>query len=91
MDLDEFDADRDAAVERLRRAQQTLISAQNARLLAEDLDAARALTGPSEFTRIGLFYHDREQPIYDELRRSRSYTAEEKLAELEKEFDRYAI
>lgn len=56
-----------------------------------DIDAARALTGPSDLTRIGLFYHNPEQPIYDELRRSQSFTAEEKLAELEKEFDKYAV
>jgi len=56
-----------------------------------NLDRARELTGPSEFTRIGLFYRNESLGVYDEIRRSQSFTAEEKLIALEKEFDRYAI
>jgi len=56
-----------------------------------NIDRARELTGPSEFTRIGLFYRNENLGVYDEIRRSQSFTAEEKLSALEQEFDRYAI
>lgn len=56
-----------------------------------DLNAARELTAPSAFTRIGLFYRNESMGVYDEIRRSREISPEGKLREIEAEFDRYAI
>ena len=40
---------------------------------------------------LGLFYQNKDAAIYNELRMNKSFTTEEKMANLEKEFDRFAI
>jgi 2-oxoglutarate ferredoxin oxidoreductase subunit beta len=41
--------------------------------------------------RLGLFYRNENKPVYDELRYLRPQTAEEKIATLNVELDRYAV
>ena len=56
-----------------------------------DLNAARALAQDEQPVRLGLFYRDPSRPRYEETRRRPLRTAQEKLALLEKELDRYAV
>ena len=56
-----------------------------------DIDAARALTGMTSHIPLGLFYQNKDIPTYDDLRRGKDFTTEEKMANIEKEFDRFAV
>jgi len=54
-----------------------------------DLDEARELAEADGAVRIGLFYRNESLARYDETRNVPHHTADEKLALLESEFDRY--
>ena len=56
-----------------------------------DLAAARALADDTSKIRIGLFYQDTTRPRYEDTRRVPRRTAEDRVALLEKELDRYAV
>lgn len=56
-----------------------------------NLDRARSLAEPNELIRLGLFYRDATKPLYEEIRALPSKTAEEKIALLNEELDRYAV
>jgi len=56
-----------------------------------DLDAARRLADASEPVHLGLFFRDATRARYEELRRVPPRTAEERIALLEAELDRYAV
>lgn len=56
-----------------------------------DLAAARAYAEPDDRIRLGVFYRNPEVPRYDEIRRPPVRTAEERIARLNAELDRYAV
>jgi hypothetical protein len=56
-----------------------------------DLAAARQLAEDDGQMRLGLFFQDASRPRYEDIRRPTTHTAEEKVALLEKELDRYAV
>jgi 2-oxoglutarate ferredoxin oxidoreductase subunit beta len=56
-----------------------------------DLAQARLLADDTAKIRLGLFYQDRSKPRYEETRRVVRRTAEERIALLEEELDRYAV
>ncbi len=56
-----------------------------------DLDRARALAETSGQVRLGLFYRDPSRPRYDATRRLPVRTAEERIAVIDAELDRYAV
>ena len=41
--------------------------------------------------RLGLFYRDESRPRYEQTRHLPRHTAEEKIALMQQEFDRYAV
>jgi len=55
-----------------------------------DLNAARALAEEGGM-RLGLFFHDPSKARYDETRQLPGYTAEDRIAVLERELDRHAV
>ncbi len=55
-----------------------------------DLDGARRLADPG-VVRLGLFYQNPDLPCYDEILRLETRPAQEKVAMMEKELDRYAV
>jgi len=57
----------------------------------KNLDEARSLAQRSDMLRLGLFFQDTSLPVYDEIRAVNPVSAEEKVARLNKEFDRYAV
>lgn len=56
-----------------------------------DLDGARRLAEPDGKIRLGLFYENENLPRYEEVRQVPSHTAEEKIAIMNAELDRYAV
>lgn len=56
-----------------------------------DLHAARRLAEDERPIRLGLLYRDASKPRYEETRFQQRHTAEEKIALLDKELDRYAV
>ena len=56
-----------------------------------DLNAARQLADEYEPIRLGVFFRDEQRACYDEIRHVRKVSANERLALLEKELDRYAV
>jgi 2-oxoglutarate ferredoxin oxidoreductase subunit beta len=56
-----------------------------------DLNGARRLAEENSQWRLGLYFRDESHPRYEETRAVPKHTAEEKLALLDKELDRYAI
>jgi 2-oxoglutarate ferredoxin oxidoreductase subunit beta len=56
-----------------------------------DLDGARRLAQEERPLRLGVFYRDPSRPRYEETRFRPMHTAQQKIALLEKEFDRYAV
>jgi len=56
-----------------------------------DIDGARRLAEPYDVIRLGLFFRDESRPRYDETRTIAAHTADEKLALLGEELDRYAV
>jgi 2-oxoglutarate/2-oxoacid ferredoxin oxidoreductase subunit beta len=57
----------------------------------KDLDAARRFAEDDSVVRLGIFFRDENRPVYEDTRRLPKLTAEERLQELEKEFDRHAV
>jgi 2-oxoglutarate ferredoxin oxidoreductase subunit beta len=57
----------------------------------KDIDEARQLAGADGQWRLGLFFKDEARPRYEDMRYVPKHTADEKMALLEKELDRYAI
>lgn len=57
----------------------------------KDLDAARRFAEDDSRIRLGIFFRDETRPVYEDIRRLPKLTADEKLQELEKEFDRHAV
>ena len=56
-----------------------------------DIDAARRLADDAGHTNLGVFYIDPSRPRYEETRRDAPRTANERLALIEAELDRYAV
>jgi 2-oxoglutarate ferredoxin oxidoreductase subunit beta len=56
-----------------------------------NLNEARRLSEASEKVRIGVFYRNENASRYEEIRRLPAHTAEERIALLNEEFDRYAV
>jgi len=56
-----------------------------------DLDTARHLAEPADKIRLGIFFRDESRERYEELRAQRVHTAQEKIARLNEEFDKYAV
>ncbi len=56
-----------------------------------NLDDARSLARRSDMLRLGVFFRDDTLPVYEELRAVPKVSAEEKVARLNKEFERYAV
>jgi 2-oxoglutarate/2-oxoacid ferredoxin oxidoreductase subunit beta len=57
----------------------------------KDLDAARRFAEDDSTVRLGILFKDGSRPVYEDTRRLPKLTAQEKLQELEKEFDRHAV
>ena len=56
-----------------------------------NLDDARALAARRDMLRLGVFYRNDDLPVYEEIREVPKVSAEEKVARLNKEFERYAV
>jgi 2-oxoglutarate ferredoxin oxidoreductase subunit beta len=56
-----------------------------------DLDMARHLAEPADKLRLGVFYRNEANQRYEEIRRQRLFTAQEKIERLNQEFDKYAV
>ena len=56
-----------------------------------DLSGARDLAEESDRIRLGIFYRNESRPRYEELRQPRTITAEERIALLNAELDKYAV
>jgi 2-oxoglutarate ferredoxin oxidoreductase subunit beta len=56
-----------------------------------DLDAARRLAQDDEPIRVGVFYRDPSRPRYEQTRQRPMRTAQDKIALLDEELDRYAV
>ncbi len=56
-----------------------------------DLDAARRLAEFDGRIRLGLFYRNEALPVYEEVRGDHGLTADQKVAKLNEELDRYAV
>jgi 2-oxoglutarate ferredoxin oxidoreductase subunit beta len=57
----------------------------------KDLDMARHLAEATVPIRLGVFFRDESRQRYEELRRQRLLTAQEKIERLNREFDKYAV
>jgi hypothetical protein len=57
----------------------------------KDLDMGRHLAEPADRVRLGLFFRDESRERYEELRQQRVHTAQERIARLNAEFDKYAV
>jgi 2-oxoglutarate ferredoxin oxidoreductase subunit beta len=56
-----------------------------------DLDMGRHLAEAMDRVRLGVFFRDEGRPRYEEIRRQRLHTAQEKIERLNREFDKYAV
>ncbi|HET7372666.1 MAG TPA: hypothetical protein VFJ20_04750, partial [Gemmatimonadaceae bacterium] len=56
-----------------------------------DINTARQLADDAGSIRLGVFFRDENRPCYDEIRRVRKVSANERLALIEQELDRYAV
>ena len=56
-----------------------------------NLDDARSLARRTDMLRLGIFFRDDSLPVYEEVRAVPKVSAEEKVARLNKEFERYAV
>jgi len=56
-----------------------------------DLDRARSLAEDPGAVRLGLFYRNEDNPVYEETRQLPFRTPEERMQILNAEFDRYAV
>jgi 2-oxoglutarate ferredoxin oxidoreductase subunit beta len=57
----------------------------------KNIDDARALAQRTDKLRLGIFFRDDDMPTYEQLRAVPKVSAEEKVARLNKEFERYAV
>ena len=57
----------------------------------KDLSRARELAMPDERIRLGVFYRDEAKPKYEDTRRVASRNSAERVAELNRELDKYAV
>jgi len=57
----------------------------------KDLDMGRHLAEGFDRLRLGVFFRDESRQRYDDLRRQPVHTAQEKIARLNREFDKYAV
>jgi hypothetical protein len=55
------------------------------------LDIARQLADADDRIRLGLFFRDERRPCYDELRRPKKLSAQERIALLNAELDKHAV
>ena len=56
-----------------------------------NLDEARSLARRDDMLRLGVFFRDDSYPVYEEIRAVPKVSAKEKVARLNKEFERYAV
>jgi 2-oxoglutarate ferredoxin oxidoreductase subunit beta len=56
-----------------------------------DLEGARRLAEKSDRIRLGVFFRDASRARYEDIRRVRAFTAEEKVALLDEELERHAV
>jgi 2-oxoglutarate ferredoxin oxidoreductase subunit beta len=56
-----------------------------------DLDMGRSLAERLDRVRLGVFFRDPSRARYDDIRRQRIHTAQEKIERLNREFDKYAV
>ena len=56
-----------------------------------NLDDARSFARRTDMLRLGIFFRDDSLPVYEEIRAVPKVSAEEKVARLNKEFERYAV
>ena len=56
-----------------------------------NMDEARSLANRTDKLRLGVFFRDDNRPVYEEVRAVPKVSAEEKVARLNKEFERYAV
>lgn len=56
-----------------------------------NIDDARALARRTDMLRLGVFYRNDSLPVYEEIRAVPKVSAEDKVARLNKEFERYAV
>ena len=56
-----------------------------------DLDAARRIAEATDHIHLGVLFRDPSRPRYDEIRRVAPRTADERLALIDAELDRYAV
>ena len=56
-----------------------------------NIDDARSLARRSDMLRLGIFFRDDSLPVYEDIRAVPKVSAEEKVARLNKEFERYAV
>ena len=56
-----------------------------------NIHRARELAEDTDHVRLGLFYRDESRPRYEQTRHLPRHTAEEKIALMQQEFDRYAV
>ena len=56
-----------------------------------NLHEARRLAEANDRIRLGVLYRNPQAPRYEDLRRLPAHTAEEKIALLSEELDRYAV
>lgn len=56
-----------------------------------DLDAARRLAEPTDQLRLGVFYRNETNPVYEDLLQVRRRSTDEKIKLLNEELDRYAV
>lgn len=57
----------------------------------KDLASARSLAEGEERIRLGVFFRDETRPCYDEIRRPRKVSANERISLLNAELDKYAV
>jgi hypothetical protein len=56
-----------------------------------DLDGARRLAEGGDRIRLGVFFRDESRSRYEDIRRLRTFTAEERVALLDGELEQYAV
>ncbi len=57
----------------------------------KDIDMARHLSEPTDRIRLGIFFRDESRQRYEDLRRQRVRTAQERIDRLNEEFEKYAV
>jgi 2-oxoglutarate ferredoxin oxidoreductase subunit beta len=57
----------------------------------KNINDARALAQRTDMLRLGIFFRDDSMPVYEEVRALPPVSADEKIARLNQEFDRYGV